>query len=184
MPRIKHKKKKTRSTTTDGEINWDNWTKHVTYTCNQFLGTKNVFLQDTPPKDTDDCVKWNAIVDSSLNYSRVLVLFFTIGYKPDNSRYPKHVKKCGGDYFMRQLDINFSLTSVEYDTLRDWHDLVSKTVAHLGVDREQMLNNRLAEGKNVVVILDRLISILRSQLEEKYTWQAVIPTGHSGPTPK
>ncbi len=167
-------------------VNWKDWGQHVNYTCTQFLGTKDVFLENTPPnaetQTKKECIQWNAMIDSFLINSRVLASFFTMNFIPIGSKYTEPVKPRFGDYYMRRLDKNFTLTSEKYDLLRDWHTNVSKTVAHLGVDRTEMLCDRLSDGQEIIDILDSLISVAKSRLRQRsYIWnEGVVMTGHHG----
>jgi hypothetical protein len=166
--------KPTTELNTAKEKKWQKrWIEHVMYTCNQFVATRDTFIQDTPPSTNEDngIVYWNCMVDSFMHNSGVLASFFTIGYKPDHSRYAEFVKGHKDDCYMRQLDTSFTLTSAEYDRLRDWQEVVEHTVYRLSAHREEMLRDRLSKGREVVDILDPLITVVRSQLEDqKYTW--------------
>jgi hypothetical protein len=175
-------------------IDWKKWGAHVNYTCNQFAGTKNVFLQNVPPPNIacniDRIIQWNAMVDSFLISSRVLAAFF-FTTEPSEVKPTKWIPRRWNkikwkkyqlheDYYMRQLVPDFTLTTKQYQALQDWHDIVSKTVAHLGVDRDTMLQNRLPEAKKIVPILELLINDVQSRIQNQgeYAWQAVIPTGY------
>ncbi len=139
-----------------------NWIEHVAYACDQYMHTKNVFLQDTPPKNGADYIQWNAIVESFMRNSGVLALFFTIGYKPDDSQYLEPIREDENKdaYYMRQFNTDFTLAATEYDKLRDWQEVVEHTVYRLSAKREKMLKDRLSKGRDVVDILDPLVASL------------------------